>query len=124
MESGNVYTKQQRIAELAKQMPEAGFTSLAYYMDLEWMKEAYRRTRKDGATGVDEVTAAQYEEELENNLSSLLERFKSGSYYAPPVRRVFSQARSRWHSAGRVICGVVSASGPSVCGARPCRNWR
>ena len=68
MESGNVYTKQQRIAELAKQMPEAGFTSLAYYIDLEWMKEAYRRTRKDGATGVDEVTAAQYEEELENNL--------------------------------------------------------
>ena len=27
-------------------MPEAGFTSLAYYIDLEWMKEAYRRTRK------------------------------------------------------------------------------
>lgn len=89
MESGNVCTKQQRIAELAKQMPEAGFTSLAYYIDLEWLKEAYRKTRKDGATGVDEVTAAQYEEDLDNNLSSLLERFKSGSYYAPPVRRVY-----------------------------------
>ena len=47
MESGNVYTKQQRIAELAKQMPEAGFTSLAYSIDLEWLKEAYRRTRKE-----------------------------------------------------------------------------
>ena len=70
-------------------MPEAGFTSLAYYVDLEWMKEAYRRTRKDGAMGADGVTAAQYEEELENNLSSLLERFKSGSYYAPPVKRVY-----------------------------------
>jgi RNA-directed DNA polymerase len=89
LESGNVYTKQQRIAELAKQMPEAGFTSLAYYMDLEWLKEAYRKTRKDGATGVDEVTAGQYEEELDNDLSSLLERFKSGSYYAPPVKRVY-----------------------------------
>lgn len=89
MESGNVYTKQQRIAELAKQMPEAGFTSLAYCIDLEWLKEAYRKTRKDGATGVDEVTAAQYEEDLDNNLSSLLERFKSGSYYAPPVKRVY-----------------------------------
>jgi RNA-directed DNA polymerase len=89
LESGNVYTKQQRIAELAKQMPEAGFTSLAYYVDLEWLKEAYRRTRKDGATGVDEVTARQYEEGLEDNLSSLLERFKSGSYYAPPVKRVY-----------------------------------
>lgn len=89
MKSGDVYTKQQRIAELAKQMPEAGFTSLAYYIDLEWLKEAYRKTRKNGATGVDEVTADQYEEDLENNLSLLLDRFKTGSYLAPPVKRVY-----------------------------------
>jgi RNA-directed DNA polymerase len=89
LESESVYTKQQRIAELAKQMPDAGFTSLAYHIDLEWLKEAYGRTRKDGATGVDDMTAAQYETDLENNLSSLLERFKSGSYFAPPVKRVY-----------------------------------
>ena len=89
MESESVYTKQQRIAELAKQMPDAGFTSLAYHIDLEWLKEAYGRTRKDGATGVDDMTAAQYETDLENNLSSLLERFKSGNYFAPPVKRVY-----------------------------------
>jgi RNA-directed DNA polymerase len=89
LESGNVYTKQQRIAQLAKQMPEVGFTSLAYHIDLEWLHEAYRRTRKDGAAGVDEVTAEQYEEDSGNNLRSLLERFKSGSYYAPPVKRVY-----------------------------------
>ena len=89
MESESVYTKQQRIAELARQMPEAGFTSLAYHIDLEWLKEAYGRTRKDGATGVDDMTAAQFETDLENNLSSLLRRFKSGSYFAPPVKRVY-----------------------------------
>jgi RNA-directed DNA polymerase len=89
LESESVYTKQQRIAELAKQMPDAGFTSLAYHIDLEWLKEAYGRTRKDGATGVDDMTAAQYETDLGNNLSSLLERFKSGSYFAPPVKRVY-----------------------------------
>lgn len=89
LESKSVYTKQQRIAELAKQMPDAGFTSLAYYIDLEWLKEAYRRTRKNGATGVDDMTAEQYEADLENNLSSLLERFKSGSYFAPPVKRAY-----------------------------------
>ena len=89
MRSENVYTKQQRIAELAKQMPEVSFTSLAYHIDLEWLQEAYRRTRKDGAAGVDEVTAEQYEEDLDNNLGSLLNRFKSGSYYAPPVKRVY-----------------------------------
>jgi group II intron reverse transcriptase/maturase len=89
LESGNVYTKQQRIAELGKRMPDVGFTSLAYYMDLEWMHEAYRKTRKDGSAGVDGVTAEEYEKELEGNLRSLLERFKSGSYVAPPVKRVY-----------------------------------
>ena len=87
MESGNVLTKQQRIAENARIHPEVAFTSLAYHMDLEWLYEAYRRTRKDGAVGVDEQTAEQYEENLEQNLESLLERAKAGTYWAPPVRR-------------------------------------
>lgn len=83
-----VLPKQQRIAQLASQSPEMGFTSLAYHMDPDWLKEAYRRTRKDGAAGVDGQTAADYERDLEGNLRSLLERAKSGSYFAPPVRRV------------------------------------
>ena len=89
MESVDVYTKQQRIAELAKRHPKLSFTSLAYYIDLEWLKEAYRLTRKDAAAGVDNVTAEEYGTHLEDNLKVLLERFKSGSYNAPPVRRVY-----------------------------------
>ena len=64
------------------------FTSLAYHMDEEWLREAYRRTRKDGAVGVDGVTAAEYEQDLQGNLQRLLDRAKSGTYRAPPVRRV------------------------------------
>ena len=86
--STTVSTKQQRIATLAKQSSEMAFTSLAYLMDIEWLKEAYRRTRKDGAVGVDGVTAAGYEQDLKGNLQSLLDRAKSGTYKAPPVRRV------------------------------------
>jgi RNA-directed DNA polymerase len=89
LKSGDVYTKQQRIAELARLMADASFTCLAYYIDLEWLHEAYRRTRKDGAAGVDDVTAEEYEKDLENNLQSLLDRFKSGRYVAPPVKRVY-----------------------------------
>ncbi len=89
LESGQVYTKQQRIAELARLMPDAGFTSLAYHIDLEWMHQAYRRIRKGGAPGVDKVTAKEYEQDLDKNLRSLLERFKSGRYKAPPVKRVY-----------------------------------
>jgi group II intron reverse transcriptase/maturase len=86
--STTVSTKQERIAELAKQSPQRAFTSLAYRMDLDWLKEAYRRTRKDGAVGVDGVTAEEYERDLEGNLRRLLDRAKSGTYQAPPVRRV------------------------------------
>src|SRR5258708_28976352 len=53
------------------------------------MKEAYRLTRKDGAPGVDGVTAADYEANLEANLLDLLDRIKSGRYKAPPVRRTY-----------------------------------
>ena len=63
------------------------FTSLHHLIDGDWMREAYRLTRKDGATGIDGVTAADYKKDLEANLESLLDRIKSGSYRAPPVRR-------------------------------------
>jgi retron-type reverse transcriptase len=63
-------------------------TTLSHHIDIEWLREAYRRTRKDGATGVDGQTAAEYAANLEENLRSLLERAKSGTYRAPPVRRV------------------------------------
>jgi group II intron reverse transcriptase/maturase len=65
------------------------FTSLAYHMDIEWLKEAYRRTKKNGASGVDGVTAEEYETNLEDNLKDLLERAKSGRYKAPPVKRAY-----------------------------------
>jgi hypothetical protein len=84
----DVSTKRQRIAQLALQSPEMGFTSLAYFIDIDWLREAYRLTRKDGGVGVDGQTGEDYAEDLEGNLRSLLERAKSGLYQAPPVRRV------------------------------------
>ena len=87
LSSTTTSTKQQWIAEQAREHPERVFTSLHHLIDGEWIREAYRRTRKDGATGIDGVTAADYEKDLEANLESLLDRIKSGSYRAPPVRR-------------------------------------
>jgi len=65
-----------------------GFTSLAHLIDIFWLHEAYHRTRKDGAAGVDGQTGKDYEADLQGNLQSLLDRAKSGTYVAPPVRRV------------------------------------
>jgi RNA-directed DNA polymerase len=86
--SDPVSTKQQQIAQLAKRRPQASFTSLNHHLDLEWLLEAYNRTRKDAAPGVDGQTADDYGLCLRENLSVLLDRAKSGTYRAPPVRRV------------------------------------
>jgi len=87
MRSQQVYTKQTRIAELAERHPQLAFTSLNHYIDMDWLKEAFRRTPKDRAPGVDGQSAGEYGEELESNLQSLINRAKSGSYRAPPVKR-------------------------------------
>jgi group II intron reverse transcriptase/maturase len=86
---GTISTKQQRIAKLAGEAPDMAFTSLSHHIDLDWLYLAYRRTRKDGAVGIDGQTAKDYEANLMVNLRSLLDRAKSGTYQAPPVRRVF-----------------------------------
>jgi len=83
-----VSTKRRRIAELARNGPDMAFTNLAHHIDIEWLHTAYDLTRKDGAVGVDGQTAAEYETNLEANLQDLLNRAKSGTYVAPPVRRV------------------------------------
>lgn len=84
----DISTKLARIAELAKEAPDMAFKTLAHHIDINWLHEAHRRTRKDGAPGVDGKTAKQYAENLEENLTSLLNRAKSGSYRASAVRRV------------------------------------
>jgi len=86
--SSTVSTKIERIAKLAREMPDRPLTTLAHHIDVDWLREAYRRTRKDGARGIDGQSAEQYAERLDENLQALLDRVKSGTYRAPPVRRV------------------------------------
>jgi RNA-directed DNA polymerase len=60
-----VLTKQLQIAKLAAARPEVSFTSLNHYLDMDWMKDAYRRTRRESAPGVDGKTMEEYGKELE-----------------------------------------------------------
>lgn len=87
-DSGFMCTKGRRITALVKQSPSMVLTSLNQYLDLALLREAFYRTRKDGAPGVDGQTWDDYAVDLVKNLRSLLERAKSGTYRAPPVRRV------------------------------------
>jgi hypothetical protein len=43
---------------MAKEVAGRVLTTLAHYIDVPFLHEAYRRTRKDGAVGVDGQTAA------------------------------------------------------------------
>jgi RNA-directed DNA polymerase len=83
-----ISTRLKSIAELASKAPDMVIRTLAHHIDVEFLREAYRRTRKDGAVGIDGQTADEYARHLDENLQSLLDRFKSGRYRAPAVRRV------------------------------------
>ena len=87
--SQTVSTKLQRITEQAKAHPEMVFTSLRHLIDVDFLREAYHRTRKDGATGVDGVTGREYGDGLEENLKSLHGRLREQRYKAMPVRRTW-----------------------------------
>lgn len=88
LRSGNSSTRLAQLAELARRHPDRVFSSVHHVIDVELLREAYGRTRKDAAPGVDGQSAEEYGRDLERNLELLLERFRKGTYYAPPVKRV------------------------------------
>lgn len=82
-----VSTKQAQIAYWARTHPTEACVSFNHYLDEEWLKEAYRLTRRDGAVGVDGMTKEEYGQNLSVNLRDLSDRARSGRYEAPPVKR-------------------------------------
>ena len=89
LRSQTVSTQLHEIAQEASQNPEWVFTTLAHRIDVEFLCEAYTKLNKKGAPGLNKVTAAEYRENLEQNLIDLHERLKGGRYKAPPVKRVW-----------------------------------
>lgn len=83
----SVSTKLHRITEMAKRDAKFVFTNLMHLIDENFLWEAHRLVRKDGASGVDGETAQSYAEALGQNIRSLHWRMKSGRYKAPPVKR-------------------------------------
>ena len=63
--------------------------NLASYIDVELLKSIHKRMDKNKASGVDKVTKAEYEVDLDNNLKKLVARMKDGTYRPNPTRRVY-----------------------------------
>jgi retron-type reverse transcriptase len=84
-----ISTDLRQIAEQAKNDPTKVFISLAHRMDVDFLLEAYRRVRKDGAPGLSGVTAKDYAQNLTANLEDLQRRLKDKEYVAPMIKRVW-----------------------------------
>lgn len=80
--------KLQKVVERARRDPRARFNSLAHMLDVEALKRAFGRIRKDAAPGVDGVTKEDYARNLEANLQDLHERMRTGRYRHQAIRRV------------------------------------
>jgi hypothetical protein len=77
-----------RVMERARRNPEERQVSLAYLIDVDALRRAYGRIRKEAAVGVDGVTKEEYGENLEDNLLELHGRLKAMKYRHQPIRRV------------------------------------
>src|SRR5271167_1380910 len=80
----------ERVRQAAKKDRKLRFTALLHHIyNLETLRMAYFRLKKEAAPGVDGETWRHYGEELEKNLRDLSERLQRGAYRAKPVRRVY-----------------------------------
>jgi group II intron reverse transcriptase/maturase len=82
-------TSLQGIAQKAKEQKKHRFQDLYRMLNEEFLLDCWRKIRKDAAYGVDEVSAEEYEENLDENIRELVERLKRGRYRAKLVRRKY-----------------------------------
>ena len=57
-------------------------------LNIALLKEGHREMDGKQAVGIDGVTKEEYEKNLEENLTNLVERLKNRSYKPKPARRV------------------------------------
>lgn len=70
-------TKLERIAEIAKEKPKEKFTSLIHLIDKEMLMQCHKEFKGNKAIGIDNMTKAEYEANLEENIETLLEKMKT-----------------------------------------------
>ena len=82
-------TKLGRIGEMSASNPRMVFTSLYHLINVELLRECHKGMDGKKATGVDNVTKAEYEVKLDEKLENLVERLKQKSYKPQPSLRVY-----------------------------------
>jgi RNA-directed DNA polymerase len=78
-----------RVNAAARRADRTRFTALLHHVDIAALERALRRQRRQASAGVDGMTVAMYEQNLETNLRDLCARIHAGRYRPQPVRRVY-----------------------------------
>ncbi|EDF6155094.1 group II intron reverse transcriptase/maturase, partial [Salmonella enterica subsp. enterica serovar Give] len=79
-------TKLERIGEKSARNQSIQFSNLGHLIDSDMLKEQFRRLDGNKATGIDHVTKARWGEQLDENVSRLLQRIRRGTYRPKPAR--------------------------------------
>lgn len=88
-DKGKMSTVEMQIAARARSYPKEALTNLHQFIDEEFLHECYELLNRQSASGVDHKTWKDYNDERKERIPQLLGAFKSGSYKAPNIRRVY-----------------------------------
>jgi hypothetical protein len=78
-----------RVNDAAIRSRQTRFTALFHHLTREALERAFRRLRRKAASGVDGMTVADYERDLEANLQALHARLQANQYRPRPARRTY-----------------------------------
>lgn len=82
----NTVTKLERIAWLSSQNRNKTFACIMHHINIDLLKDNFRRLDGNKAKGIDGVDKAEYGENLEENLSTVLDALKRMAYKPRPVK--------------------------------------
>jgi RNA-directed DNA polymerase len=77
------------VREVARRERRTRFTALLHHVTTELLRDSYYALRREAAPGVDGVTWAEYETDLDEKLADLHGRIHRGTYRAQPSKRAY-----------------------------------
>lgn len=86
---GSVFPGLGRVRERARTEKKERFTTLLHHVNMDLLRAAFSRLKRDAAPGVDGLTWKEYPQDLDVRLADLHARIHRGAYRALPSRRKF-----------------------------------
>jgi len=82
-------TELERISQLVREQPGRKLQTIMHLVNERTLRGVHDRQDGNKAYGIDKVTKAEYEANIEENLNNLVARMKRFSYRPQPVKRVY-----------------------------------